>query len=156
MRLAAALRVAVWLAVLAAGMPALGSAQAEDPGLPDLFVVLLRHRLAWTAVVTPANQALQQAHASYLMQLGQTGALLMAGPLAAHPTAEEIRGLVILRAKAYSDVVELFARDPKVKAGFLVADVLAWQVPTFMARRLADAAIPITACHPERSEGTIP
>jgi uncharacterized protein YciI len=97
-------------------------------------------RPAWTAEVTPANEALQQAHASYLMKLGETGALLMAGPLSAHPTAEEIRGLVILRAKACGDVAELFARDPKVKAGFLVADVLAWQVPTFMVPRIADVA----------------
>jgi uncharacterized protein YciI len=87
-----------------------------------VVVVLLRRGPAWTAEVTPGNEALQQAHASYLMKPGETGALLMAGPLSAHPTAEDVRGLVLVRAKACGDVVELFARDPKVKAGYLVPD----------------------------------
>jgi uncharacterized protein len=71
--------------------------------------------------------AIQDEHMAYLASLHDAGLLQAAGPFTT-PPGRSLRGLCLHRLPA-EKVLELFQKDPAVRAGQLVARVFTWMVP---------------------------
>ena len=95
---------------------------------------------------TPAEEdALQDAHLSYLADLHAAGHLYAAGPLGGGPD-RPYRGLSIMGVDP-ATALELKSADPAVRAGRFLIQVMPWMVPggaihptpTRFPRSIADA-----------------
>ncbi|MFG2046894.1 YciI family protein [Micromonospora sp. NPDC048935] len=74
-----------------------------------------------------AIDRLQDAHLAHQAGLVEQGLVLAAGPFL-HPDNDLLRGFVVLSI-APDEARALYADDPAVRAGRLVAQVASWLVP---------------------------
>ncbi|MET7375500.1 YciI family protein [Micromonospora arida] len=74
-----------------------------------------------------AIDRLRDTHLAHQAGLVQQGLVLAAGPFL-HPDDEQLRGFVVLSI-APDEARALFANDPAVRAGRLVARVTSWLLP---------------------------
>lgn len=95
----------------------------------DLYtvVLLLRGKNAGTFTEEEDN-ALQDAHLSYLADLHAAGHLLAAGPVLGPPD-RELRGISILKVDV-ERALELKNQDPAVRAGKFRVEAHPWTLPT--------------------------
>ncbi|HVO11428.1 MAG TPA: YciI family protein [Vicinamibacteria bacterium] len=119
----AVLSAAAILACLAAGV---SEVVAAEPGrMMTVYLVLLKKGPAWTADVTPATQAIQDAHMANIRAMWQAHKLVVAGPV---EDQADLRGLFVFQAASLDEAKEWAASDPAVKAGRLVPVVYPWWV----------------------------
>lgn len=79
-----------------------------------------------------ALDRLQDAHLAHQAGLVEQGHVLAAGPFV-DADDERLRGFVVL--SVHPDMArELYANDPAVRAGRLVAQVMSWMVPEGILR----------------------
>ncbi|MEU8420671.1 YciI family protein [Micromonospora sp. NPDC048835] len=90
-------------------------------------VVLFTRAPAPPELPQDAIDRLQDAHLAHQAGLVQQGLVLAAGPFL-HPDDEHLRGFVVLSI-APDEARTLFANDPAVRAGRLVARVTTWLLP---------------------------
>jgi uncharacterized protein YciI len=79
-----------------------------------------------------AADRLQHAHLAHQAGLVEQGAVLAAGPFLGGDD-ERIHGFVVLSVDPQM-ARELYANDPAVRAGHLVAHVMSWMVPEGVLR----------------------
>jgi uncharacterized protein YciI len=92
--------------------------------MTTVYLVLLKKGPAWTPEVTPATQAIQEAHMANIRVLWGAQKLVVAGPV----EDADLRGIFVFKASSLEDAKALAASDPAVKAGRLVAAVYPWWV----------------------------
>ncbi len=109
-----------WLA--AAGAPAFA---AENGRMMAVYLVLLKKGPAWTPEVTPATQAIQDAHLANIRAMWQARKLVVAGPV---EDEADLRGIFVFQVASLEEARALAASDPAVKAGRLVPVVYPWWV----------------------------
>ncbi len=108
------------------GGAAIGAHAAEESQMTTVYLVLLKKGPASTAEVTPASQAIQDAHRANIHAMWQAHKLIIAGPV--EDQAADLRGIFVFQAKSLEEVKEWAASDPAVKAGRLVPVVYTWWV----------------------------
>lgn len=92
-------------------------------------VYLFKKGPIWSPDETPEVEALQAAHLANLKRLGETGKLVLNGPLLdSFAESGEIRGIGVLKTETMAEARELLDTDPMVKVGRLVYEVHAWMV----------------------------
>ena len=98
-------------------------------GMVIYHIFLFKKGRAWTAEHTPELEALQEQHLANLRRLGETGTLVLNGPLLdSFATGGDIRGVGLLKVETMAEACELLDSDPMVKVGRLVYEVHAWMV----------------------------
>jgi uncharacterized protein YciI len=112
----------VLASLLGAAAPALA---AEDSRMTTVYLVLLKRGPAWTPEVTPATQAIQDAHMANIRAMWEAHKLIIAGPV---EDQADLRGIFVFQAASLDEAKALAASDPAVKAGRLVAVVYPWWV----------------------------
>jgi uncharacterized protein YciI len=115
-------RLIVSACLLGAVTPALA---AEDSRMTTVYLVLLKRGPAWTPEVTPATQAIQDAHMANIRAMWEAHKLIIAGPV---EDQADLRGIFVFQAASLDEAKALAASDPAVKAGRLVAVVYPWWV----------------------------
>jgi uncharacterized protein len=101
------------------------AAAAENGRMMTVYLVLLKKGPASTSEVTPATQAIQEAHMANIRAMWQAHKLIAAGPV---EDQADLRGIFIFQASSLEEATALAASDPAVKAGRLVAVVYPWWV----------------------------
>lgn len=92
-------------------------------------IYLFKKGPTWSPDETPEIEALQSAHLANLKRLGETGKLVLNGPLLdSFAESGEIRGIGVLKTETMAEARELLDTDPMVKVGRLVYEVHAWMV----------------------------
>ena len=95
------------------------------------YVVLLRKGTVWSGEDSPELDALQERHIAYQGSMHRMGKLAIAGPVEMHSDFD-LRGISIFNYDEFASVDELRAlveQDPKIQAGLLRAEYLAWSMP---------------------------
>lgn len=87
----------------------------------DQFTVVL---LVTRNDAPPYDEAVQNAHLSYLADLHEAGQLIAAGPL----RDAELRGIAIFRCGT-KEAEALLGHDPAVRAGWFSLRVIPWFAP---------------------------
>lgn len=111
------------LSVCLAGATA--AVAAEQDQMRAVYLVLLKKGPQWTAEVTPATQALQDAHMANIGAMWQARKLIIAGPV---EDQADLRGIFVFQAASLEEAKTWAASDPAVKAGRLVPVVYPWWV----------------------------
>ncbi len=106
-------------------MPTSVVAPAEPSRMTVVYLVLLKKGPTWTADVTPAGQALQEAHMANIRAMHQGRRLIVAGPL---EDQADLRGVIVFQAASLEEAKTWAESDPAVKAGRLTAAVYPWWV----------------------------
>ncbi len=106
-------------------MPTSVVAPAEPSRMTVVYLVLLKKGPTWTADVTPAGQALQEAHRANSRAMHQGRRLIVAGPL---EDQADLRGVFVFQAASLEEAKTWAESDPAVKAGRLTAAVYPWWV----------------------------
>lgn len=102
---------------------------ASSLGMVIYHIYFFKKGPAWSAEETPELDALQEQHLANLHRLGETGRLVLNGPLLdPFATSGEIRGIGVLKTDTMQEARELLDTDPMVKVGRLVYEVHAWMV----------------------------
>jgi len=109
-------------AVLAVCAPVVA---AEQGRMMTVYLVLLKKGPAWTAEVTPATQAIQDAHMANIRAMWQAHKLVVAGPV---EDQADLRGVFVFQAASLEEAKAWAASDPAVKAGRLTPVVYPWWV----------------------------
>jgi uncharacterized protein len=109
-----------WLAAGAA--PAFA---AESGRMMAVYLVLLKKGPAWTPEVTPATQAIQEAHLANIRAMWLARKLVVAGPV---EDQADLRGIFVFQVASLEEAKALAASDPAVKAGRLLPAVYPWWV----------------------------
>ena len=117
--------VIVLLAGLVGAQRPPAAAAAENPRMTTVYLVLLKKGPAWTAEVTPASQAIQEAHMASIRALWQAHKMIVAGPV---EDQADLRGIFVFQAGSLEEAKALAASDPAVKAGRLLPVVYPWWV----------------------------
>jgi uncharacterized protein YciI len=119
-------KAAVVLAVLLARVAVAGEAVATVPSnMTRVYLVLLKKGSAWTPEVTPATQAIQNAHMANIRDMWQRHKLIIAGPV---EDEADLRGVFVFQATSLDEAKAWAASDPAVKAGRLAPVVYPWWV----------------------------
>jgi uncharacterized protein YciI len=119
-------RGAVVLGVLLAAVGVAGEViAAEQNKMVAVYLVLLKKGPAWTPEVTPATQAIQDAHMANIRAMWQEHKLIIAGPV---EDQADLRGIFVFQATSVEEAKAWAASDPAVKAGRLVPVVYPWWV----------------------------
>jgi uncharacterized protein len=101
------------------------AAAAEQGQMRTVYLVLLKKGPRWTAEVTPATQAVQDAHMANIGAMWQAHKLIIAGPV---EDQADLRGIFVFQAESLEEAKAWAASDPAVKAGRLVPVVYPWWV----------------------------
>jgi len=96
---------------------------AAPEGMTVYYMGFLRRGPSWTPEVTPAIEQLQAAHLAHIRQMGESGALLLAGPFL---DGGDLRGIFLFRTASQAEAEALAAADPAVRAGRLIVDIHPW------------------------------
>jgi uncharacterized protein YciI len=98
---------------------------AEQGRMTTVYLVLLKKGPAWTPEVTPATQAIQEAHMANIRAMWQAHKLVIAGPV---EDQADLRGIFVFQAASLDEAKAWADGDPAVKAGRLVPVVYPWWV----------------------------
>lgn len=96
-------------------------------GMTELYMGMLRKGPTWTPEATPEVMQAQREHLQLLRRLGESGRLLMAGPI---PDGGDWRGVVICRAQSREQAHGYFDQDAHIRSGRLVLELHPWLVPS--------------------------
>ena len=101
-----------------------GQSEFDVPdGMTVYFMGFLRRGPTWTPDVTPETERLQADHLAHIGRLGQSGALILAGPFL---DGGDLRGIFLFRTESQAAAEALAAADPAVQAGRLIVDIHPW------------------------------
>ena len=117
------------LAVLLSALLAVPQAAAtQEPAveMTTYQMVLLRKGPSPAPSTPEAQQAMQDAHLAGLANLNRKRVNLLYGPVLVET---DLRGIAILDVPSADEAKRLFADDPFVKAGVMVAEVRPWYGP---------------------------
>jgi len=114
-------RRAFSFALLAAGIPPLQA--AKEYKMTTYTFGILRKGPKWTAESTPETQKIQEGHIANIVKMNKDGYLVVAGPL---QDGGDMRGLFIFGKGTRDELMAMINRDPAVKAGRLVVDLMNW------------------------------
>jgi uncharacterized protein len=89
------------------------------------FIVFLMKGTTWTADETAELKLLQEAHLEYLYRLGQSGVLVLNGPLTDNG---QVRGLSVYKTETLEQARALAEADPAVRASRFSVEVHPWLV----------------------------
>jgi uncharacterized protein YciI len=99
------------------------------PEMTIYYIYLLKKGPIWSPDLTPEIDALQEAHLANMKRLGESGKLLINGPLLdSFAISGEIRGIGVLKTASLAEAEELIRTDPMVKVGRLIFELHAWMV----------------------------
>lgn len=84
---------------------------------------LLKKGPKWGEGSKEETAKLQEGHMANIRRMGESGKLIVAGPLTDNG---EIRGIFIFQAKTPAEVQEMATDDPAIKAGRLVLELHPW------------------------------
>ncbi len=115
----------LFAALMFVGMPASELAPAEPSRMTVVYLVLLKKGPTWTPDVTPASQAVQEAHMANIHAMHQARKLVVAGPV---EDQADLRGIFVFQAASLEEAKAWAEADPAVKAGRLTAAVYPWWV----------------------------
>ena len=93
--------------------------------METFFIVFLLKGPAWTMEKTPELASLQESHLEYLYRLGQSGVLVLNGPLT---DQSMIRGVSVYKTETLEQARALAEADPAVKAVRFTVEVHPWMV----------------------------
>ena len=94
------------------------------------FLVLLRRGPTWTAEKTPETKKLFEGHMANIEAMGNSGKLLIAGPIDADPAdTTAVAGIFLFDVPTKEEVMELMSGDPTITSKRLVPEVLTWYGP---------------------------
>jgi uncharacterized protein len=93
--------------------------------LATYYFGFLKKGPTWTAEQTPETQKIQEGHMAHLRASGESGKLVIAGPLADNG---DIRGILVYKTATMEEANAIAAADPAVKAGRLVVEMHKWFV----------------------------
>lgn len=102
------------------------SAQAEPPQMMTYQMVFLRKGPATGTLADAEAKAMQEEHLAGLIALNKRGVNLLFGPFL---DGMDLRGVVVVDAPDEAAARALFADDPYVKGGWMVADAMPWYGP---------------------------
>src|SRR5262245_66408072 len=89
------------LALLVALAGNTAEAAAPDPSrMMTVYLVLLKKGPAWSPEVTPASQALQEAHLANIMAMWKASKLIIAGPV---EDEADLRGIFVFQAASLDE-----------------------------------------------------
>lgn len=92
--------------------------------------VLLRRGPAWTPESTPETKRILEGHLANIKAMARAGKLVVAGPFDADPTQKDApAGIFIFDTTNADEIRALIAKDPAIRAGRLVAEILPWYGP---------------------------
>jgi uncharacterized protein YciI len=115
-----------WAAGLAMLVASVSEVAAAERGrMMTVYLVLLKKGPSWTPEVTPATQAIQDAHMANIRAMWQAHKLVVAGPV---DDQADLRGIFVFQAATLDEAKAWAASDPAVKAGRLVPVVYPWWV----------------------------
>ena len=122
---------AALLAVVLAGPVTVRAAEDAKPPPPPGFemesvqLVLLMRAPTWKKLPAEESAALQKQHMAHLTAMGESGRMVVAGPLAdqADPA---YRGVCIYRVGSVAEARALAEQDPIVRAGQLRVEAMTW------------------------------
>lgn len=83
----------------------------------SLFWIFLKTGKSTEGVATEDVDAMQAEHIANFKRLATENKLLTAGPM--QDPEKMLRGMVILRAKNYAEIEEMFSPDPYIQSGYL-------------------------------------
>jgi uncharacterized protein YciI len=89
-------------------------------------MVLLKNGPAAPPAAAAEQRKMQDAHLANLAELNKKGINLVYGPVLAEA---DLRGIAVLAVPNATEAKQLFADDPFVKAGVMVAEVHPWMGP---------------------------
>ncbi len=92
------------------------------PKLTYYFGLLVRGP-QWTPEITPEVTKLQEAHVANIRRMGQTGKLVIAGPL---ENGGQLRGIYVFKLDSLEEAKSWAETDPAVRAGRLVVEIHPW------------------------------
>ena len=93
------------------------------------YIVFLKKGPLWTDKATPALEALQEEHMAHIRSMAEGGRLVLAGPVADHSDAADIRGIHLMHIDQFESIEEMQAlveADPMIVAQHLRADYGTW------------------------------
>lgn len=90
------------------------------------YLALLTRGSKWTPEVTPATEALQNAHIANIVRLAGLKKLVVAGPFG---DDGQLRGIFVFKVASLEEARTLTETDPAVQAGRLAIDLHPWLVP---------------------------
>ncbi len=115
----------LFAAMACGGMLASDVTPAEPSRMTVVYLVLLKKGPTWTPDVTPASQAVQDAHMANIRAMHQARKLVVAGPV---EDQADLRGIFVFQAASLEEAKAWAETDPAVKAGRLTAAVYPWWV----------------------------
>ena len=86
------------------------------------FGVLVRGP-EWTPEITPEVKKLQEAHMANIRRMGETGKLVIAGPL---ENGGQLRGIYVFKLDSLQEAKSWSETDPAVKAGRFGIEIHPW------------------------------
>jgi uncharacterized protein YciI len=86
------------------------------------FGVLVRGP-EWTPEITSEVKKLQEAHMANIRRMGETGKLVIAGPL---ENAGQLRGIYVFKLNSLQEAKSWSETDPAVKAGRFAIEIHPW------------------------------
>jgi uncharacterized protein YciI len=120
-------RIAALLAVaIAAASPPLPTVADDAPfEMETVQLVLLLRAPTWKKLPAEESAALQKQHLAHLTAMGESGKMVVAGPLSdqADPA---YRGVCIYRVGSVAEARALAEQDPVVKSGQLRVEAMTW------------------------------
>jgi hypothetical protein len=120
----------VVIMLAACAHPAPSTPSSGKLTMRSYFLVLLRRGPAWSPEETPESKKIFEGHMANIIAMGNTGKLVLAGPMDA-PAEDRtaIAGLFLFDVANREEVDALIANDPAIKIQRLVPEVLTWYGP---------------------------
>ena len=109
------------------------SAQTEPAHkLVEFHMALLKHGPKWSALDNSERTRLDEEHVKYVSSLLDSGKAIIAGPFTDGGDIDEV---VIFRAKSAAEAKTWAEADPRVAAGFHVAEMHPWWSEDIFSKR---------------------
>lgn len=121
---------ACWIAVQTAsgqGQPSAASTQPATMEFEQYQVVILRKGDNAEKISQDAVMEIQKQHLAHLRKMGESGKMVIAGPLGDQQD-KNLRGMCVYRVGSIDEARKLAEDDPAVKAGRLRVEVMTWYV----------------------------
>ncbi len=99
------------------------SAEEQMARPENVFVIIHAPGEAWEKGVPFREQPLVMLHVQYMMELLESGSLVVGGPF-----MDDSGGMVVVRAQNLKEAQALASKDPSVEAGLLTYKLRPWMI----------------------------
>jgi uncharacterized protein len=100
-----------------------GQNEAPKYQMGTFYLAFLVKGPKWTSEDTPEVRSLKEKHVARILELGKTGKVVLAGPIAGD---SRLQGVGVLDVPTAEEAKHLFDDDPTVKAGFFSVEIHPW------------------------------